>query len=534
MSMQPEGGRSGARSRGGLAIAILAIVVVLSACANAGTDAREAGDRAAVPDPNGILQAGYPLPVAGAHFDPTLSVLPADMPWMSLVYGTLTRHALDGTVRPYMAKNAEVVDPATVRIELRPNVTFTDGAAFDASAVRTSLMRARTPATPGAAAGMDPGLRAVADVEVVDPLTAVVRLNAPLAGQFLVELSQRSGIISSPRQIASNPEQIDTMPIGAGPFVVKEVVPQQRISFTKNPGFWDEANVKLGGVDIVNTPIGEQNASGLLAGTLDFAPFIPIGSAASVQASGQIATSTTNVANTYMIMCSGKEPFNSEAVRQAVQIGIDRDRFVQLVYGGLAKPAYSVFPEDNRNFAPEVPGMLKYDADKAKQLLARSGVADPTISLHFATTLAFGKEAEALQAQLRQIGFKVDITPERDLVAGFITPKAPGAFITSTISAVAGYGLYYRMFGPNGFFALCGVDRPDVMKFTNAAAALSPNDPAATAAYQEAQRLVAQHAYVIPIATAPYIGGWNTDRVGGTPAYNAQGYLEVESLHIKK
>lgn len=510
-------------------IAVFATAVLMAVSACGGSGGGSGASVAGAPDLNGVLKYGYPMPVAGLHFDPTQSVLTPDVVWMSPVFGTLMRQSEDGVIEPWMAASGEVVDPYTVRIGLRPNVKFTDGSAYDAEAVRTSLLRARTPATPAAQGGMDAGMKVLEDVAVIDPLTVEAKLGAPLAGQFLIELSQRGGAIQSPKQIAEAPDQIDTNPVGAGPFMVETNNPQQLLSLRRNPDYWDAENVQLGGVDIINTPTGPQQANGLLAGNLDWASYVSVDSAKRVESDGRFATDVSTVYNVELLMCTGKAPFDDENVRLAVQHGIDRERYADLAYSGFTEPAYSFYREDNQNFAPETKDFAGYDQEKAKDLLSSAG--DVSFELHYPTTSITGTEAEVLQSQLKDIGVNAEIVGDRDLPAGFITPQKPGATLVATIGGL-GYGLYARHFAPGGFFALCGVDRPDVMAAVNEAAGLAPNDPKAIEAYQQAQILMAEHAYTIPIVAYPQIAGWNTSRVGGTPKFTAQGYPEFDSVFV--
>nr|AAC77914.1 hypothetical protein [Rhodococcus fascians] len=389
------------------------------------------------------------MPVAGLHFDPAQSVLTPDVMWMSMVSGTLMRQSQDGVLEPWMAAGAEVLDPTTARITLRPGVKFTDGSAYDAEAVRTSLMRARTPLTPAAAGGIDPAMKSLTDVVVIDPLTVEVKLGAPMAGQFLIEMSQRNGAILSPKQITESPDTLDTKPIGAGPFTLESNTPQQLLSFRKNPDFWDAENVELGGVDIINTPTGPQQANGLLSGNLDWASYVAVDSAKRVESDGRFSTNVSTVFNVELMMCTGKAPFDNRDVRLAVQNGIDRERYAELAYSGYTVPASSFFRDDNQNFAPETKELAGFNPDRAKELLAGTGPV--AFDLHYPTTSITGAEAEVLQSQLSGIGVSTNIIGDRDTLSGFISPQKPGAMLVATIGSY-GYGLFSRHFAPGGFF----------------------------------------------------------------------------------
>lgn len=509
--------------------AAIALIMMSSACGGS-TDSEEISAHREV-DTSGVLKFGSPFPPPGVHLDPSQSSGITDGIWMAPVYGTLLRQFDSGVIEPYMADAVEVVDPYTVKIALRPDVTFTDGSAYDAAAVSTSLLRARTPDTPLAKAMLEPAIKTLERVEVIDPLTAVARLGAPLAGQFVVELSERPGMIQSPKQIAENPGQIDSKPIGAGPFTLISVTPQQ-LTYTKNPDYWDAANIKLGGLEIINTPQGVQQANGLLSGNLDWASYVPVDSALRIENDGRFEISVSQISNVQLVMCTGKAPFDNADFRQAVQQSIDRERFADVVYQGFTDPAYSFFREGNDRFSPTVQNFAKYDPESAKKLLAAAGVA-PNFDLYYQGNFGQGRDAEVLQAQLNDTGVTAELVNERDLLAGFITPQKPGATLIPLVGA-PGYGSFNKAFGPGGGHALCGTSRPDVMDAVSVAASLSPDDPEAIAAYQRAQDIVAENAYSIPIVAYPQISGWSSSKVAGTPTFNAQGHPQFDSVYIGK
>lgn len=512
------------------AVAVVVLAAVSAACDAAGSS--NGGGSARSVDPTGVLRVGLPLPVAGVRFDVAKSRFPIEVQYMAPIFGTLMRQSDDGTISPWMAQNAQVVDAHTVRILLRPGMKFTDGSAYDAEAVRVSMLRSSRAEDPVIKANMDPGLGAVEDVQVVDPVTVVVTLSQPIAGQFFTELAQRAGVIVSPKQIAQNPEQINTNPVGAGPFTLVEST-TQHISLRKNPGFWDAADMQLGGVDIKNTPLGPQQENGLLAGTLDWAAYVSVNSAKSIGDRGGFKTVVSGQASSEIGMCADKPPFDNEAVRQAIQFGVDRQRFSDLVYQGLAQPVHGFYVGTDTQISKTLDDAVRYDPQRARQILAAAGATNLTFDLHYSATQDFGPAAEALQSQLAGIGIKVNIVPNRDVYAEFINAKQPGAMLWAPLGLV-GYTKFTKRMIPGNVATLCGADRSDVMRLVDQAVAYAPDDPRAIDLYRRAQDLIAERAYVIPIATWPVVAGWNESRVDGTPTFDALGYLHLDSVHIVK
>lgn len=517
---------TGRANRRGAAVLALAgaVTMVVASCSS--------GPGGGTADPDGVLRVGYSLSAVGTRLDPVQSTAATDSVWMSPVFGTLLRQQADGSLDPWMAESVEVVDPQTVRISLRDGTTFADGTPYDAEAIKVSLMRARAAPTPLAQASQTQVLRVIDGVEVVDPTTAVVRLSQPLAGQLLVELSQRGGMIVSPRQVAENPAEINTKPVGAGPFRVAEYVPDRSVVYDKNPAYWDAAGVELGGVEFVDTPRGGQQANGLLSGTLDVAPLVTLDSIDTIEASG-FATNKTPGPVVNLVMCTGKAPFDNEDVRKAVQVGIDRQRFADVAYGGHVDPATSFTPDSSTQFNPRTQELLAFDLGRARQLLAESGLTETSFELHYPAPVAdLAPAADVIQSQLKAIGFNATVVADRDVNAAFMAVQTPGMMITPVFTT--GLDLFSRHLTPGSPYALCGVGRPDVMDFVNQAYALDPADPAAVEAVQKAQELMAEHAYVIPVSTYPIVASWSEDRIGDSPKFTSDGFIQLDSVQLTR
>ena len=143
-------------------------------------------------------------------------------------------------VVPQLATAYRWEDPKTLLVTLREGVRFHDGTAMDAEAVRYSLNRHLT---------MQGSFRRseIADmeaVEVVDAKTVRIRLKAPSAS-FLSALTDRAGMVVSPRAAEAAGRDFGRAPVCAGPFRFVERVAQERIVVERFPECWDAANVHI-------------------------------------------------------------------------------------------------------------------------------------------------------------------------------------------------------------------------------------------------------------------------------------------------
>ncbi|HEY8527577.1 MAG TPA: ABC transporter substrate-binding protein [Acidimicrobiales bacterium] len=511
---------------------LVALVLVAAACGGSG--GTSGADGGGEPDPDGVLRIGTALEFPGGiHLDPTQSYVNADLPWMQLVMGTLLRNTADGGVEPMMAESYEIVDPQTVRLTLREGVTFTDGSAYDAEAVRAGLLRTRDEASPPTMASQQAAFRALRDVVVDGPRELTLRLDAPLAGELVNALADREGVIVSPEQAASAPEDIDTRAIGAGPYVVEEFR-EDFVSLRRNPDFFDADSWQLGGVEFVATPTGPTMQNALLSGEVDMVIRVTDQQMNELERDDRftVTSAVTDRGYIAIVPCTGKPPFDDEAVRRALQIGIDREGLVDLAFDGSAEPAHGFWPADHPHYNPAVEDIVTYDPDEARRLLEDAGATDVTFDLVYpSATAAYGRVGEVIQSQLGEIGLNAEIAPIRDLVSEFIEPQRAGAMMIP--GSRTGIDKYSRFFQEGSVQALCGRSRPEVMEAVAPAGGLAPDDPAVSEAFQEAELMIAENAWVVPLVYVPQFAVWSNDRVGGDPQFaRATNDLLFDTLYV--
>lgn len=520
----------------------LLLVVALAAAACGGADGADRGGSATVEegevDPEGVLRMGWQLDVpGGTHFDPAVSTLVTDLTWMQLVFGTLLRETPEGGVEPFLAESYEVVDPQTVTMRLREGLTFSDGTPLDAEAVRASVMRTvLEPASEAVRAAANAGAAGLEDVRVDGPQDVTFVLSTPTAGSFLFAMASREGAIVSPAQLADAPESIDTAPVGAGPYTVEEYEPERTISLRRNPDFHDAESWQLGGVDFVNTPTGPPSVNGLLSDVVDVASLAQP-DVERVEADGRYEVTSAVADSGYMLLnlCTGKPPFDDERVRRAVQMGIDREALNRLVFGGDGEAAHGLWPEESPNYNAEVADVAGYDPEAATELLEEAGAEGVTVDIvTTAQSPAHSRLAEVIQQQLDEIGVTVNIETTSDILTEFVLPQRAGAMLIP--GSRSGVDKYSRVFAPGSVQALCGETRPEIVEAVAPAAAAEPGSPEAVEAYQAAELLVAEGAFIIPTVYTPQFTAVNTERVGGDPVFvtGLTRSLQLDSVYVTR
>src|SRR4051812_36795999 len=114
---------------------------------------------------------------------------------------------------PLLATGYEWKDPTHLLIRIRDGVRFQDGENLDAEAVKYKLTRDLT-----IKGSMRRGeVNSIDSIDVIDPLTVQLNLKAP-AAQLLAQLTDRAGIMISPKAAEATGDKFGLHPVCAGPF----------------------------------------------------------------------------------------------------------------------------------------------------------------------------------------------------------------------------------------------------------------------------------------------------------------------------
>src|SRR3954447_13345493 len=129
-------------------------------------------------------------------------------------------------------------DGKTVTLKLRPGVKFHDGEPFDADAVKFTLDRHMQSETSKRKAE----LSQIDKVEVADPLTVRLLLKAPFS-PLLAQLTDRAGMMVSPKAVKEAGDKFVNKPVCAGPYRYGSRVAQERIVLDRFPDYWDKDRI---------------------------------------------------------------------------------------------------------------------------------------------------------------------------------------------------------------------------------------------------------------------------------------------------
>jgi ABC-type transport system substrate-binding protein len=269
------------------------------------------------------------------------------------VFDPLSAYDSSGKWQPYLAKSfTPSADYKTWTIAMRPGVTFSDGTPVDGAAVAKSLEAARKDALVGIA------LRnmASATVDPTNPLNAIVTTVDAWASLPAL-LSTQVGYIAAPAQLDAEKPASSNQPIGSGPFIQKEWIPDSRWVGTKNANYWrsDEKGTKLPYLDSVEFRpiIDPQTRTGALIGgdinmmqTTDWASIAKLQSEAE-SGNLQFVADHGEAEENFIMFNTSKAPLNDVRVRVGLAYCTDRDQVLVVSESPADRAADSQFAADS-------------------------------------------------------------------------------------------------------------------------------------------------------------------------------------------
>ncbi len=372
-----------------------------------------------------VLSAGVTTPLAAQDL-PTLRIGLADDadaldPTMArsfvgrIVFAGLCDKLvdLDSNLKiiPQLAQSFEWTDSKTLVFKLRPGVKFHDGTDLDAAAVKYTMERHLTMQGSGRRAEIS----ALDHVEIVDPLTVKMVLKAPSA-PFLAALTDRAGMIISPKAAEAAGKDFSQKPVCAGPFKFVERVAQDHITLDRFDGYWNAGAIKLGRIIYRTVTDPSVRLANLQAGALDMAERIGPTDVDAVKKNAKLKLAVYDGLGYQGITFNtnhgerAKTPIGQSAlVRQAFSLAIDRTALVQVVYAGMFTPSAQAVSSASPFYAADVPAPAR-DVAAARKLLAEAGVKLPVVvELTVTNTADQQQTGEVIQSMAAEAGFEVKV-----------------------------------------------------------------------------------------------------------------------------
>lgn len=441
-----------------LCLVLLCSVLALGGCSGKETGAPETG--AEMPQVLTIARVGDVGTMNPHLYD-------SDMGAQALVYEPLVNLDREGNIIPWLAASwAYENNGRRLVFQLRENVKFSDGQAFNAEAVKQNFDAVLANATRH---NWLPLVDNLESVEVTGPYTIALNMKEPYPFTLLELTMVRPMRILSPGGFGADGVAYEK-PVGTGPFVLTEYVEDERAVFARNDSYWGE---KPNLEKIIIRPVPDSNVrlNALLAGEVDL-----------IVGSGVTAVSYLDLKNLeqnpdletrvemgdiaqFILMNPSEEPLNDKTVREAVALAVDQQEISRVAYEGMESVSETIFS----TMVPEILGLAEgpeTNPAKAKSLLADAGWADADgdgylekdgrpleIMYNIRSDVQTQKTvAEIIQAQLAKIGIKVNISSVESTV--YYDRRAQGGF---GLMPDVSWGIQYD---PQSIYKSCRDGRP--------------------------------------------------------------------------
>ena len=366
--------------------------------------------------------------------DPALGANDPEVMFNRLQYDYLVEILADGTLEPSLATDWQISDDGlTYTFNLRPDVVFEDGTAFDADDVVFTFERLVSEGSSivGLMGQREDG-SATWQVTAEDPLTAVFTLEEPNA-DFLYGVASRFAMILSSESDAVNvfADGEDTYEYfnGTGPFVLESYAVDQSARFVANDAYWGGAPA-LDGIELIFFDDDQSQLDAFRSGALDFIIKVPddLVSALERVPDVTVLSRPTNTHPVVRVRTDEGSLGEDVRIRQAFKHATDRELINLDALDGAGTvanndpigPTYGALynPQDNQEYNPE----------RARELLAEvladgtgngfvsevAGEARLDVAFYVGDTFEYGLVAEFLQQQWQEsnIFVELNIVPE--------------------------------------------------------------------------------------------------------------------------
>lgn len=423
---------------------------------------------------------------------------------------SLTSIAADGSSKPFLAKSYTISpDGKVYTFVLREGVKFHNGRILTSADIVANIQRVKNTVSKGWLTG---ALKLISKMETPDDRQVVVHLKEPYT-PFLNLLSEL--YILAPESPGWG-ESI-TLPIGTGPFMFGEWVPQVKLVAPKFKEYWMPGKPYLDGVEF-DLRGSSDNSLALRAGDLHVARLgVDKAKALSKDAATVMPLKDTAWFFWAFNNRNPRDPLKSLAVRQAIAHTLDKNAYMKFVAGERGVVTNQMVAPGNTFFDKSIhdaDAYAKPDLAKAATLLAAEGIKPETVTLELVSWQE--PYAQVAVQMIKKAGFKVNHVALDDIGA----QKRLGQYDWDVAVFSSGpradiFLRYIRLMsdGPNP--ALWGgiQDKELDVMITKAVSAVTFEEQ--RNAYLEAWKLVMGKNYVVVI-------GHGADLIGVSP--KVQGY----------
>ena len=376
------------------------------------TGSRPDGVSTATPKRGGSLVFGVDAEEKG--FSPTQGTFDeVGIMYARTVFDTLMILDANGEPQPNLAESVTSNASGTVwTITVRPNVTFHNGTPCDGAAVAANFKAHQASLLTG------PALTPIQSIDVTGPLVVTITMKTPWVpfNYYLCGgIGSQFAFIAEPTWLASGSQ---TNPVGTGPFIFQDWVPNDHFTATRNPKYWRTGMPYLDSITYRPIPDPQQLLASLNSGAIDIMHTDTASDISQLRSNTSLAycDDSVKVAGEPDMSCIqlnlSKAPFDNLKLRQAMAYAISSPQYVKVIDGGVTEPSNGVFTSTSPYYLADN-GYPAFNLSKAKQLVSEVKASGGSVSFTLGHTPdpKGSQIGQYLQQQLQQAGMTVTLQP---------------------------------------------------------------------------------------------------------------------------
>jgi peptide/nickel transport system substrate-binding protein len=347
---------------------------------------------------SGSLRIGIPTDITG--LDGHLIAAPAtNTLWQ--VFDRLTVYNARLEPQPMLAASWELSSDGTqLKLNLRKGVQFHSGRELTSADVAWNLERVKDPKV---GAGILAGYRRpLTGVETPDNSTVILKSERPWPGAF--DFFQLFNIVDKDTMEGPNAGRSAG---GTGPFMLAEWVQGDRLTFKRNPNYWQTGKPYLDELQVSVSADPQANLLRFEAAAVDVVDSPPLVDTVRLLKDSTYSVVISQNPSVFQSFFFNTKyaPFDRKEVRQALAYAIDRKRMADTVFQGLTKPEALPWAANSPAYDAAKNEAYAFDPARTKSLLAAAGVSNLEFEILYSVSRPESASmAKIFQGDLAQIG----------------------------------------------------------------------------------------------------------------------------------
>lgn len=442
------------------------------------------------------------------NLDPRLTTSEYSREVMELVYNSLVYLNEDLEIEYDLAEDLETPDDTTYIFHLRDDVTWHDGEPFTAEDVVFTYE-----AIADEEFGSPHRDRTWFDtVEALDDYTVKFTTEEPNAATLTgLRRFIAPAHLAPEESYEEEPGTFAYEPVGTGPYTLEEWVPDDYIRLERNEDYF-EGPANLETIIRRVIPEDETRYTELLAGEVDMAE-PPEREIDALDQNDDFTVESSETLNYFPVAINhdydGHDKLDDVRVRQALNYAIDKETIVNHIWP-TATVMHSPIVPDTWAHDPEAIYQYEYNPEKAEELLAEAGYEDGiTLSLVMSDATDNVEFGEIIRHYYEEAGINLEVNTME---------------FSSALSQIldGDFQLYFMgstgMYDPHDFMnrfthgeGTTAYDNEEFNELVDEAVTIVDDQDKRAELYSEAQRIMTEDAYNVPLYNSQVTMAWNAD-----------------------